>query len=1209
MSVDTKTSNVDESPQIQEESETGTSPTRNVRTLFTFRDVANAVIAKKPRVKRSKSSDKNQAVDDGERQTSPTGNIRTLFTFQDVAFAVIEKQSKSRGNSTGSDVDAQDVVAMAADEEILITDVAEYLQLGVAYLSGGRTSEGFPIVTLPDCSKFTNIKDEDFVRVMTYLVRIPSYYEGLKNASLLEYDKGFIILVDRRTESWSGVKSTLMRIAQGYFPGIIQCVYVLKPKGFLQKTLSDVRFKFIKDDFKFQIVLLDSVRELHGVLDPGQLTEEFEGSLAFSLKAWIEDRMAIERFASNCKERSSAVQTLSDELTQTPLSNDEDGALEMLLEHRKRHMEVGEDLTSAMKYGQTLLSCMRRPLQEFPDQNPDKIATTCAIERLLVQLEETEKNFETLWEEHELKLSQCLDLRRFENEFTQVLIILDNIHDKINSAMELGDSVSRVQYLIRIHEDLQNDGQAALDRADKFGEQGNNLIDQNHYAVDCIKPKCSEVSTKTREISEKIKKRAMVLERSLDLQQRIEKAQNWCSKGMKLLAEQEMDRCQSKDGALQYLTDIKDCLDGVNDIKLNNPKEFRIMFDNILTTEAKDYDPEAGITEVIGKMEDVKTMFEKRKESLDKVVAKFERPVQAVPATPVTPPSPDMPNGTPKPRKNRKSKGQTSFPTHEFYVPMPTQTDRTIEIVREDADAGNLGNNNEILRGEDTNSLSYKRRHVMNELLETEKMYVSELEAVLRGYIEEMENPDLMSFIPDALHGKKDVLFANWQELYNFHKSTFLVDIQNYKNTPTLIGKCFVKRKEELDRLYSTYCQNKPRSELLRRDCGNNNPFFQECQRSLGHKLPLSAYLLKPVQRITKYQLLLKEMLKYSALEKGSEDLEAALDCMLTVLKYVNDSMHQVAITGFQAEQGKLLMQGALYVWVETKRHGIRDIRQQKKTQRHVFLYEKLVLFCKKRGDIKEKTCYAFKSSLKTSEIGLTEYVKGDKKKFELWLGGREAVYTFLAPNENEKMTWVKAVRQALLQVSMGSIEVETTHRKGSSIFYSSLPESTSLPESPYSPTPNGSALRSPTPSEQSQRTPSEPMDDDNDDVSWGSGEFSDGESEDEILEESRKEVQSVQPVTMSNQQYLVLAEYNLVEDGELSIREGELVQLEKSISFESMHISPPSPTYHVRPPIVSAKPHFTRTNSFFPKRIRRRSGGTTKNNKKNKWLVEECRS
>ena len=62
-------------------------------------------------------------------------------------------------------------------------------------------------------------------------------------------------------------------------------------------------------------------------------------------------------------------------------------------------------------------------------------------------------------------------------------------------------------------------------------------------------------------------------------------------------------------------------------------------------------------------------------------------------------------------------------------------------------------------------------------------------------------------------------------------------------------------------------------------------------------------------------------------------------------------------------------MQGPLFVWVEHKKGGIKDIRQRK-MQRHVFLYEKLVIFCKKRGDIKEKTCYAFKSSLKVCGIG-----------------------------------------------------------------------------------------------------------------------------------------------------------------------------------------------------------------------------------------------
>ena len=33
---------------------------------------------------------------------------------------------------------------------------------------------------------------------------------------------------------------------------------------------------------------------------------------------------------------------------------------------------------------------------------------------------------------------------------------------------------------------------------------------------------------------------------------------------------------------------------------------------------------------------------------------------------------------------------------------------------------------------------------------------------------------------------------------------------------------------------------------------------MQECQKKLDHKLRLDSYLLKPVQRLTKYQLLLK---------------------------------------------------------------------------------------------------------------------------------------------------------------------------------------------------------------------------------------------------------------------------------------------------------------------------------------------------------------
>ena len=41
---------------------------------------------------------------------------------------------------------------------------------------------------------------------------------------------------------------------------------------------------------------------------------------------------------------------------------------------------------------------------------------------------------------------------------------------------------------------------------------------------------------------------------------------------------------------------------------------------------------------------------------------------------------------------------------------------------------------------------------------------------------------------------------------------------------------------------------------------GEQNPtsLLRRCQSEAGHALPLSSYLLKPMQRLTKYQLMLK---------------------------------------------------------------------------------------------------------------------------------------------------------------------------------------------------------------------------------------------------------------------------------------------------------------------------------------------------------------
>ncbi|KAF0038544.1 hypothetical protein F2P81_009028 [Scophthalmus maximus] len=204
---------------------------------------------------------------------------------------------------------------------------------------------------------------------------------------------------------------------------------------------------------------------------------------------------------------------------------------------------------------------------------------------------------------------------------------------------------------------------------------------------------------------------------------------------------------------------------------------------------------------------------------------------------------------------------------------------------------------------------------------------------------------------------------------------------------------------KEKFQVYERYCQNKSRSELLWRQC-SDSPFFQECQKKLEHKLGLDSYLLKPVQRLAKYQLLLKELLRHRAEERYRCELQDALDSMLELLKSVNDSMHQIAITGYQgdlSQLGRVVLQGGFSVWISHKRAAVRmkELARFKPMQRHLFLYDHALLFCKRRDeDNHDRTpFYSFKSCLRMSAVGITENVKGDLKKFEIWYNGREVVY------------------------------------------------------------------------------------------------------------------------------------------------------------------------------------------------------------------------
>uniref|UniRef100_A0A8C8DDM3 MCF.2 cell line derived transforming sequence like n=1 Tax=Oncorhynchus tshawytscha TaxID=74940 RepID=A0A8C8DDM3_ONCTS len=840
----------------------------------------------------------------------------------------------------------------------------------------GRGQNGSPIIVFPEFPAFGEIQEREFHNVLTYLTSIPS----LSAAGV-----GFILVIDRRQDRWAAVKGTLLRIA-GSFPGNLQLVLVLRPTTLFQRTLSDILFKFNKDEFKMKVpmIMLSSVTELHSYIDRTQLTTELGGTQEYCHEKWISHRTAIEGFALMVKRTAQILQSFGTELAETELPNDIQATSNLLGTHINKKSKMKEDLLVALGQGSRLLESINEPVVRDPDHNmnQDELENLATVQRLLSQLNETERAFDEFWERHKTKLEQCLLLRHFEHNYREVRCLLDQVAQRLTAFSEVGISPAHADHIFRelsSHEERV----CVLDRAQALAREGDELIQNTHYAEDSIQPKCIELRAVNEELSTYLRAKKDHLLRAIELHHSLERAAKWCDDGIYLLASQPVDKCQSHDGAESALQEIERYLDTAGQNKLTDPSAICRDYETVLNLEFRDQ-----VDKVFQKQVSMQEMFEKRRVSLKKLAAKHTRPVQPV---------------APRPEAI-KSPLSSPVDTHPVVC---SQVE------------GQLQSNRSASMSEEDENLAILRKHVMNELLETERAYVEELLCVLQGYASEMDNPAMASLMPIPLQNKKDVLFGNMPEIYHFHKRTFLRELEEYEDCPELVGRCFLERMTDLQ-IYEKYCQNKPRSESLWRQCSDCS-FFQECQKKLEHKLGLDSYLLKPVQRITKYQLLLKELLKYSKGCEGSEDLQEALTSILGILKAVNDSMHLIAITGYDGNMGdlgRLLMQGSFSVWTEHKKgHAkVKDLARFKPMQRHLFLHEKALLFCKRReenGEGYEKApSYSFKQSLNMSAVGITENAKGDNKKFEVWCNSREEVYIVQAPTSEVKTTWVKEIRK-----------------------------------------------------------------------------------------------------------------------------------------------------------------------------------------------------
>ncbi|NWX49014.1 PKHG1 protein, partial [Steatornis caripensis] len=301
---------------------------------------------------------------------------------------------------------------------------------------------------------------------------------------------------------------------------------------------------------------------------------------------------------------------------------------------------------------------------------------------------------------------------------------------------------------------------------------------------------------------------------------------------------------------------------------------------------------------------------------------------------------------------------------------------------------------------------------VVQEILETERMYVQDLKSIVKDYLDCITDQTKLSLGTE----ERSALFGNIRDIYRFN-SELLQDLENCENDPVAIADCFVSKSEDFH-IYTQYCTNYPRSVAVLTECMRNKmlaKFFRERQEALQHSLPLGSYLLKPVQRILKYHLLLHEIENH--LDKDTEGYDVVLDAIDTMQRvawHINDMKrkheHAIRLQEIQSlltnwkgpdltSYGELVLEGTFRI-------------QRAKNERTLFLFDKLLLITKKRDEM-----FAYKAHILCGNLMLVEVIPKEPLSFSVFhYKNPKMQHTVQAKSQQDKRLWILHLKRLILE-------------------------------------------------------------------------------------------------------------------------------------------------------------------------------------------------
>ncbi|RXM36819.1 T-lymphoma invasion and metastasis-inducing protein 1 [Acipenser ruthenus] len=194
-----------------------------------------------------------------------------------------------------------------------------------------------------------------------------------------------------------------------------------------------------------------------------------------------------------------------------------------------------------------------------------------------------------------------------------------------------------------------------------------------------------------------------------------------------------------------------------------------------------------------------------------------------------------------------------------------------------------------------------KLRKVICELVETERTYVKDLKCLIDRYLTPLQKETFLT--QDEL----DVLFGNLAEMLEFQNEFLqtledgtrlvpdlekLEKVDQFKKVLFSLGGSFLYYADRF-KIYSAFCASHTKVPKVFVKAKTDPAFkaFLDAQNpKQQHSSTLESYLIKPIQRVLKYPLLLREL--FSLTDPESEEhyhLDVAMKAMNKVASHINE--------------------------------------------------------------------------------------------------------------------------------------------------------------------------------------------------------------------------------------------------------------------------------------------------------------------------------